>query len=56
MFTELKERADTTQKVTKLKHDSPNVGPTQENLSSVDNSANQQGAKNLSDDQQDEGG
>ena len=56
MFTELKEKPNTIRKLTStnLKHHNPNDSPTQEDLSSFENSENEQGDGNLSDDQQDE--
>ena len=58
LFTELEEGAKMTRKfsTTNLKHDSPNIGATHEDLSSFENSANEQGAENISDDQQDQRG
>ena len=58
MFTELKEKPNTIRKLTStnLKHHNPNDSPTQEDLSSFDNSENEQSDGNLSVNQQNERG
>ena len=56
LSTELEENTTRNLSSTNLKQHNPNVGPTPEDLSSSDNSANEQGAGNLLDDQQDDTG